>query len=208
MVLTEEIVKLVLGTGLVSAFITALFSKFQADKNHKVENITKERKEWRDCIRLIVLDVVQAYQKKDSDQLQSLEAELRVHLNPYNKRSNSDIKIISAIRDLRKDDVSEDKLTEFCDRVSYLLKHDWERVKKETASGISILNLLLASLFCTVILSVTVTLINIPVNLFISCGLFIGLLVALLCVNYLKSRLEPNYDGTFKLSNLFSFIKK
>lgn len=207
MEISKEIVTLVLGTGLVSAFITALFSKFQSDKNHKIENITKERKEWRDCIRRIVLDVVEACQNEDADKLHGLEAELRVRLNPNDK---SDKKILVVISGLRtggnENNSAEDKLTEFCDRISYLLKHDWERVKKETATSISILNILYALFFSIV----TLFFLGMPFGMdleFIDSGILLIIFLFLICCIELF-KYQPKYDGTFKLSNIFSSRNK
>jgi hypothetical protein len=141
MELSKEIVTLVLGTGLVSAFITALFSKFQSDKNHKIENITKERKEWRDCIRRIVLDVV-----------------------------------------------------------------EWERVKKETATSISILNILYALFFSIV----TLFFLRMPFGMdleFIDSGILLIIFLFLICCIELF-KYQPKYDFTFKLSNIFSSRNK
>ncbi|OLQ89651.1 hypothetical protein BIY22_19225 [Vibrio panuliri] len=147
--LEKEIITLVLGVGLVSAFVTALFSKLVADKNHKIENITRERKEWRDRLRFLVVEITKAQQNKDLNSLKQLEAELIVRLNP---QDTEDLAILNAIEEVGKS-WSDDSVRVLCDRISYLLKHDWERVKQETTSKVSSQSLTTASIVATLLMS-------------------------------------------------------
>ncbi|WP_217511795.1 hypothetical protein [Vibrio metschnikovii] len=147
--LEKEVITLVLGTGLISALVTALFSKFVSDKSHKIENITKERKEWRDRLRSIVIEVVKASQAEDVKALKLLEAELIVRLNPKDKEDQLILKSLENI----SNDWSATNIQEFCDRVSYLLKHDWERVKQETNTTVSNPSLLCATVVATTLLT-------------------------------------------------------
>lgn len=167
--LEKELLPLLLGTGLVSALVTALFSKFSSDKNHKIENITKERKEWRDKVRTIVVEVVKSSQEKDIKKLELLEAELTVRLNPEDEHDKSIIKSLNSINR----DWSNEKVKEFCDRVSYLLKHDWERAKKEATTKISSSSLMCASVAATAILTSIIFLLNGAWSDFLKSGIFL-----------------------------------
>jgi hypothetical protein len=122
-----------LGSGVTVALITSLFSKMSADKNVRIENITKERKAWRDRMRELVLQANDAFHKRESRKISMVEAELIVRLNPNDA---NDWQIVESIRELRKG-WDNKLLVEFNDRMALLLKHDWERVKIEASRTIS-----------------------------------------------------------------------
>ncbi len=139
----NEILPIIISTGVITAIITALFGKLSSDKALKIENITKERKEWRDQLRLLIARAVKAQQDKSINDIQLIEAELVVRLNPEDK---DDLSILESVKAI-KDEWSDDALQEFCYRVSYLLKHDWERVKQESTTKISPQTLAITTLF-------------------------------------------------------------
>lgn len=144
MVSSETLVAL-LGSAVAASFITAYFAKLQSDKSAIIENIIKERKAWRDKLRNLVSYVESCYKENDSNGLTSVEAQLAVLLNPYDEE---DLLIIEALRRIHKDKKwQEEDLEEFIDRIAYLLKHDWERVKQESTTRISPQTLAIASLF-------------------------------------------------------------
>lgn len=133
-----------LGSSLLSSLLTLIFTKAKDDKDFLVENITKERKEWRDKIRAIAEDVTHAFLSKSAQHIFCAETKLIVLLNPGDKHDQCIISTLSEIKTTWR----EDKLEEFNDRLAYLLKHDWERVKMEIAGPISPQGLLLATLTC------------------------------------------------------------
>lgn len=146
----NEILSAVFGSAVIASVITSMFAKAQSDKHAKIENIIKERKAWRDKLRDIVTEVETYAQQQDSEGIAFAEARLVVLLNPLDKM---DLAIITALNSI-PEAWSKECRHEFMDRVAYLLKHDWERVKLESTTRISPQTLALASLF---VLLVTVT---------------------------------------------------
>jgi hypothetical protein len=100
-------------------------------RNVKVENITKERAKWRDKVRDRSLNVHKATNTGNEAWLSELHLEFSLILNPLD---DEDRTILNLIRQL-KGGPDEVHLTEFADRVSLLLKHDWDRAKWEAKGG-------------------------------------------------------------------------
>ncbi len=46
-----EIISVILGSAVISAFVSSLFSYFTNRKNNTLRHITEERKTWREKIR-------------------------------------------------------------------------------------------------------------------------------------------------------------
>jgi hypothetical protein len=115
----------VLTSGVISAAVTAIASRRGSERAIQIENITKERAKWRDEIRELALKVQQAATAKDSSKLSELRLQLCLHLNPLDKKDRDITALISEVSK------SDDKIIEFSDRVSLLLKHDWDRAKCE-----------------------------------------------------------------------------
>lgn len=148
---SSEILIALLGSAVAASLITAIFSKEQNDKSTVVDNIIKERKAWRDKLRTLVYETQSAFEKQNSCGMASIEAQLVVLLNPYDK---DDLAIVTALKQISIN-WEQAHLQEFMDRVAYLLKHDWERVKQEATTRISPQTLALASLVVALIFVVT-----------------------------------------------------
>jgi len=131
--ISSEILAALLGSAVVASLITALFAKAKSDKDAIVDNIIAERKAWRDRLRDLVSGTERCYRVRDPNGIASIEAQLVVLLNPYDKE---DLKIIEALKNI-PDGWAQAQLQEFMDRVAYLLKHDWERVKQEATTRTS-----------------------------------------------------------------------
>lgn len=141
--MNSELIIPILASSVIASLLTAIFSKFNNDKNILIENVVKERKTWRDKIRSLVLEAENGFQKKDENRINCILAQLTVLLNPMDKK---DIEILES---LKKTKISWDRINieEFYNKVSLLLKHDWERVKKETKTNVSAQTLLLAFIY-------------------------------------------------------------
>src|SRR5438045_1265445 len=113
--------------GIVGAAIGGAVSLRTNTRSIKVENITKERAKWRDDVRKKSLAIHQDAIKGDVVALEEHHLEFSLILNPFDKEDRA---ILHAIRSL-KSKADESHLTEFADRISLLLKHDWERAKRE-----------------------------------------------------------------------------
>lgn len=150
MISGETLVAL-LGSAVAASLITALLAKAQTDKSAVIDNIIKERKTWRDKLRNLVSDAEHCFKRKNSCGLDCIEAQLVVLLNPYDKEDLEIIKVLNKI----SENWNKAHLQEFMDRVAYLLKHDWERVKQESTSRISPQTIALASLVVGSIIAVS-----------------------------------------------------
>jgi hypothetical protein len=100
-------------------------------RNVKVDNITKERAKWRDKVRDRSLDVQKATHTKNEAWLSELYLEFSLILNPWDDEDRAILNLICQL----KDGPDEMLLSEFADRVSLLLKHDWDRAKWEAKGG-------------------------------------------------------------------------
>lgn len=123
---------LVAFVGFVGVLIGVTFQKMNHDKAIFLENITKERKVWRDTIRSLTEEL----NKEDAD-YKMLKVKFQIRLNPLKADENQDNEIIKIIDDLILDNYKgnkEDLKSEFNKQIALLLKHDWERVKLEAKS--------------------------------------------------------------------------
>lgn len=148
---SNEILISLLGSAVAASLITALFSKAQMDKSVIIDNIIKERKAWRDKLRSLVSDTEYFFKNKNANGIACIEAQLVVLLNPYDEEDKAIVKTLNTIPS--KWDRAQ--LQEFMDRVAYLLKHDWERVKQESTTRISPQTLSLASFSVAIIIIAT-----------------------------------------------------
>lgn len=147
--MSTALITAVLGSSVLGALITQFFLKWKSDRQISIENITQERTLWRVRLRELLVELVDAVDKKDRAVARKIEAELIVRLNPEDP---DDLKILELFPQIYES-WSDDTLRELSDRVSYLLKHDWERVKGEVNGGFKIYSLLLATVIS--VLSVT-----------------------------------------------------
>jgi len=125
-----EIISLILGSGVVSSFVTSFINKIQNDKNIKIENITKERKAWRGKIRDLTKEINIKFYKNEFLEIKFLISDFVIRLNPNDEEDQKIIELLYLIIKSNKDN-DEIKIIEFNKRIALLLKHDWERVKKE-----------------------------------------------------------------------------
>ena len=123
-----NIVIAIMSSSVLTATITSLFTKISKDKSDKLQYITNERKQWRDDIRKAVVEVRKISDDKQTEKMfksfQEAKTYFQVRLNPEDEEDN---KLLECF------DTKNNKITDnFNEYVARLLKHDWERVKKET----------------------------------------------------------------------------
>lgn len=135
-----------LGPAAIGALFTAMGSKLTADKNVRIENITKQRKEWRDHLRSLVRQINEAFHKPETTQIKVLTAELQIRLNPGDRNDNM---ILETLHRLPQGAVQD--LDQFNRQMAALLKHDWERVKNEASNPPA---LTIATAVCILVVSV------------------------------------------------------
>ncbi len=114
---------------LIGAILGSVITLLVASKRFVIENVTAERQKWRDDIRKLSSKIATEIANGKADKLRCLRAELRTKLNPLDA---DDILIIECVHEWPphcRERISE----RFAILVSLLLKHDWERAKKEAA---------------------------------------------------------------------------
>lgn len=99
-----------------------------AERKILIENITQERAKWREKIRTKAIEVHKAAVKGDRVWLAELKLAFATSLHPYDPEDNL---ILDVIERLKNEKDRDAKLEEFSDRLSLLLKHDWQRAKQE-----------------------------------------------------------------------------
>jgi hypothetical protein len=114
---------------LVGSFVAALFSLLTSERRIAAENVIQERKNWRDKIRALSSEVFEALLRLDGDDrentLRSLRAKFSLLLNPHDAMDQAILTLIAQD--------SRERAEEFTQRVGLLLKHDWERAKREAS---------------------------------------------------------------------------
>jgi hypothetical protein len=122
-----EMIGTLLTSSVIAAIVAAAVAVWTTQKRISIENITQDRRAWREKIREKALMVHDALIARDEQVLNRLRFEFRALLNP---RDPDDNEIISCIKPPNEGKEFE-HADEFAERVSLLLKHDWERVKLE-----------------------------------------------------------------------------
>lgn len=118
----------VLSSTVFAGLIAGFVSLRKTERKIAIENITKQREVWRDKIRTKSLEVTRAFHAKDSSKLLELYNEFLLLLNPFDPEDKA---IIDVLWDLKLCMEKTSKLIAFTERLSLLLKHDWERAKRE-----------------------------------------------------------------------------
>jgi hypothetical protein len=133
----DEQTILALFSGAAIALITAIVTKSTADKKNAIENITQERKKWRDDLREAAVEVRRLSQGKEGlknipeekfgkMRIYSLEeaySYFEIRLNPADK---ADKAILQSLKG--------EKIDLFERQIAALLKYDWDRAKKEVSA--------------------------------------------------------------------------
>lgn len=131
-----EIISILLGSAVISAFVSSLFSYFADRKNNTLRHITKERKLWREKIRKISEDLEKV--KFGDKKINQLLVQLEVNINSYGRVMEDDyekdshiwgeIEELKRINKKKKFNVHKELLIYY---LSLMLKEDWERSKQE-----------------------------------------------------------------------------
>ena len=118
----------VLGSGVVAGLVAGLVTLRTTERKIAIENITQQRKVWRDKVREKALETSKAYKDNDVSKLKELYVEFQLILNPEDENDKSILDTLWAMQN--KDEIN-DLIIEFSEKLSLLLKHDWERAKLE-----------------------------------------------------------------------------
>lgn len=112
---------------VIAAIVAGLVAAWTAQRKIGIENITQDRRSWREKVRGKSLAVHDAIMSRDKKLLDKLRVEFRGILNPEDE---DDVAIISCIS-LPEEGKELERAEECAERIALLLKHDWERVKLE-----------------------------------------------------------------------------
>ena len=123
----------VLASGVVAGLVAGLVTLRTAERKIVIENITQQRRAWREKVRSKAIEVVQAFDKKETVKLRELYVGFQVILNPEDPNDND---ILDSLWAMLSENASNHLVIEFSEKLSLLLKHDWERAKREAKPAI------------------------------------------------------------------------
>jgi hypothetical protein len=117
---------ILLTSAVVAAIVSGLVALLTAERRIAAENVIQDRMKWRDKVRGLVSEVRQATAvEQDTAKLAELRAQFSLHLNPHDQRDQEILSLIAPDNAGRVEELTQ--------RVSLLLKHDWERAKYEAS---------------------------------------------------------------------------
>lgn len=115
-------------SGIISSFISIMINK----RNEYIENVTKERKEWRNEIRIISKQIIECDTNKE---LLKITEQIKLRINSNGITTNhilDDSYIWEYISYIKNNKVKINKAkSSMISLISCLLKYDWERSKEE-----------------------------------------------------------------------------
>lgn len=146
----------ILSSALIAAFITAIFTYFTHNRDSKLLRITDDRKTWRIEMRKIAQEI----NCSSVERINTVLVCLKLNINAFGQFNNQnflqDGHIWKIIKDIENDsegkNISNNK-DKLITCISYLLKYDWERSKKEVIGNKSAIVTLISGaasyfLFC------------------------------------------------------------
>lgn len=128
--ISMQVLIALISSTVISAIITSIVIKINNDRDLRLKYITEERQKWRGQIKENVSLLVSNSYQGDKE-LKRLVAYILLSINPNDEE---DMKIASCLNDIlinSKDENAKNKLIEL---IQQLLKHDWERAKREAST--------------------------------------------------------------------------
>lgn len=117
-----------ISSSVVAGLIGALVAVRNSERKIQVENVTAERAKWRTVMRTLAADLTVAAQINDQQKVALLCGQLELNLNPFDREDQA---LVVTAKRLSDSDKVTDHLKEFGVRMALLLKHDWDRAKRE-----------------------------------------------------------------------------
>lgn len=148
---TTEIILALLSSTVIAALISAFVSKLNQDKSNKLKYVTEERQRWRTELRAAAVElrrigntIKETNDGKVKEENEETENEndirfrtvaeartyFQVRLNPNDDEDNELLKLIVE----EGGRIPAENLDKLSEAISWLLKHDWERVKQEAST--------------------------------------------------------------------------
>lgn len=113
----------------IGGILTGILGFQKTNKQNELEFITKERGDWRQFIREKIPQFL-LENKTNAEKIQ-IKTEIQLRLNPFDDNDAGLIKLMDEYIN-SNDETKKQLRIKLEDGFSKLLKHDWERVKKET----------------------------------------------------------------------------
>jgi len=118
----------ILSSGVLAGLVAGLVTIRTSERKIAIENITQQRQLWREKIRDIAQRINSSYQLNQQKELIALYVEIQLLLNPEDINDNS---ILDTLWEMISSEEKDHLNIIFSEKLSLLLKHDWERAKKE-----------------------------------------------------------------------------
>jgi hypothetical protein len=114
-----------ISSAVIAAIVSGIVAFLTAERRLASENVIQERAKWREDIRDLADQIYRTIVSGavDADQFGELRAKLALRLNPHDQDDQGILALIVPGDSTRAD--------EFNQRVALLLKHDWERARRE-----------------------------------------------------------------------------
>jgi hypothetical protein len=118
----------VLSSAVVAGLVAGLVTLRTSERKIAIENITQQRQLWREKIRDLSLKIKSSYKSGNKDELNAQYVEMQLLLNPLDR---DDKCILDTIWAMLEEAESAKLHIVLAEKLSLLLKHDWERAKLE-----------------------------------------------------------------------------
>lgn len=117
-----------LSSSVIAALVAALVSLRINERKIHIENVTQERAKWRNAMRNLADALIRAARAGDFQIVGFHCAQLALNVNPFDLEDKA---LIQAAERLATAEDKDIQVKEFTERMALLLKHDWERAKRE-----------------------------------------------------------------------------
>ena len=126
----------ILGSALLATLLSGIITYMMTRCQESLQYITAERKEWREKIREIAEGLNGALYEDTKKALTKLKARINAYGSQgKRKKYEKDSHIWELIEEIEKGEPEKEKLQKMQSQmiryISFLLKYDWERTKKE-----------------------------------------------------------------------------
>jgi hypothetical protein len=118
----------ILSSGVVAGLVAGLTTLRTTERKIAIENITQQRQLWRNNVREKCIEAVESFSKNDTPRILKLYIEFQLILNPQDVNDKS---ILDTLWDMQSKNADSEIVVELSEKLSLLLKHDWERAKLE-----------------------------------------------------------------------------
>lgn len=117
-----------ISSSVVAGLVGALIALRNSERKIQVENVTGERAKWRAAMRELAADLAASAQAQNQQKVVLLSGQLELNLNPFDEEDKA---LVTSARNLASGEKLDEHTREFWGRMALLLKHDWDRAKRE-----------------------------------------------------------------------------